>query len=65
MKNISENNSVGKFEEITSLDVKDYEDLGLIIELEELGGSSYENSSIDFNVPYKVYNTSIFKITYP
>ncbi|MCD7457895.1 hypothetical protein HAX54_036532 [Datura stramonium] len=37
-----------KPEEILPLDVKDYEDLGLIIELDE-GETSFERSNIDFN----------------
>lgn len=48
MKNILKNNSIENFEEITPLDVKDYEEQGMIIELEELGESSFEYSSIDF-----------------
>ncbi|KAG5623605.1 hypothetical protein H5410_008823 [Solanum commersonii] len=36
-------------EEIPSFDIKDYEELRLIIDLEELGDSSYENVGINFN----------------
>lgn len=51
MKNKLEN---GKSEEvIPPLDVKDYNDLGFIIKLEELVENSYENNvNIDFNVMF-------------
>uniref|UniRef100_M1DJR7 Uncharacterized protein n=1 Tax=Solanum tuberosum TaxID=4113 RepID=M1DJR7_SOLTU len=45
-KSTSDGNSK---EEIPSFDIKDYEELGLIIDLEELGDSSYENVGMDFN----------------
>ncbi|TMW87143.1 hypothetical protein EJD97_020369 [Solanum chilense] len=36
-------------DEISPLDIKDYEELGLIIYLGELGDSSYENADLDFD----------------
>uniref|UniRef100_M1CI02 Uncharacterized protein n=1 Tax=Solanum tuberosum TaxID=4113 RepID=M1CI02_SOLTU len=38
--------------EIPPLDVKDYEDVGLIIDLEKLGETSYESAGIDFNAMF-------------
>ncbi|KAK4711933.1 hypothetical protein R3W88_006446 [Solanum pinnatisectum] len=38
--------------EIPPLDVKDYEDLGLIIDLEKLGETNYESAGIDFNAMF-------------
>ncbi|WMV16839.1 hypothetical protein MTR67_010224 [Solanum verrucosum] len=47
---LEKSTSVGNSkEEIPPLDIKDYEELGLIIDLGELGDTSYENAGIDFN----------------
>ncbi|KAG5623606.1 hypothetical protein H5410_008824 [Solanum commersonii] len=45
-KSTSDGNSK---EEIPPLDIKDYEELRLIIDLGELGDSSYENAGMDFD----------------
>ncbi|KAK6798166.1 hypothetical protein RDI58_005868 [Solanum bulbocastanum] len=45
-KSTSDGNSK---EEISPLDIKVYEELGLLIDLGELGDSSYENAGMDFN----------------
>ncbi|KAG5623604.1 hypothetical protein H5410_008822 [Solanum commersonii] len=45
-KSISDGNSK---EEIPPLEIKDYEELGLIVDMGELGDSSYENAGMNFN----------------
>uniref|UniRef100_M1DXH8 Uncharacterized protein n=1 Tax=Solanum tuberosum TaxID=4113 RepID=M1DXH8_SOLTU len=45
-KSTSDGNSK---EEIPPLEIKDYEELGLIVDMGELGDSSYENAGMDFN----------------
>lgn len=47
MKKITKNSSIGKSEEITPLDVKDSEELKLMIDLKELGENSFKNVSVD------------------
>ncbi|KAF3668719.1 hypothetical protein FXO38_07948 [Capsicum annuum] len=54
----TENSSAGKKpeEEIPPLDVKDYEELGLIIDLDAMGGAFYENANIDFNAMFSDFD---------